>query len=153
MANVTTDLQSGRPSDASGGRGDYKMAHTYSLAGLATSDVLYCHTIPAGHRVRNVTLEVVEATGETCVVAVGMASDLVGTLISSGTGFDASADVNAAVGTLTTGDGGTDAHVTDGGYLNLTPAVTYVVLVPTVSASPLGTLGQVRVIATVTDET
>lgn len=152
MADKITQLQAGRPSDASGGRGDYKMAHEFDLALLATADILYCFAVPDGHRVRNVTQRVVTATGKTCVDEVGIYSDLVGSAVDAD-GFEGSADLNAAAGARYTGVGGTDALVTAGGWLNTTGAVAYIGIVPTVSSSPLGSAGTVQVVALMTDET
>jgi hypothetical protein len=135
-----------------GGDGDYKMSRVFDLALLATADIKYCFAVPNGHRVRNVTQKVVEATGETCVDEVGIYSDLVGSAVDAD-GFEGSADLNAAVGTRYTGIGGTDALVTAGGWLNTTGAVAYIAIVPTVGASPLGALGKVQVVALMTDET
>lgn len=153
MANDISQLNTAGGASVNGDGPDYNMDKTISLATAATSDVIYIHKLLAGHRLVNVTCEVIEATGETATVSLGMASDLDGTLISSGTDFDASVNVNATAGTLTSGTGGTDASVTAGGYINLTPADTYLVAVPTVSASPLGALGQLRVVAHCRKET
>lgn len=157
MANVTTNLANpGIPE--SGIKKAYIARSIVTLALAATNDVLYALTIPSGHRVTNVTLKVVEATGETCTVAVGVFSDQAGSAVDAD-GFDASADMNAAVGTLTCGSGFddnntlVDALVAKGGYLNKTPAVAYIALTPTVSSSPLGALGKVEVIAEMVDLT
>ncbi len=151
MANNILQLQAGRPSDAAGGRPDYKMTHTFDLAGVATSDVLYAFKLPAGHRCKNVTLKVVTPTGLTSTAAVGIYSDIVGSAVSNNS-FDASANLNAAAGTLTTGAGGTDAYVTAGGYLNLTPADTYICLTLSVTGGPI-VAGSVEVVALCADET
>ena len=149
MANVTTYLQQG-VQPAVGADKDYVMETELTLALGATDDVYYALTIPSGHLVRNVVCEVVQAAGETATASVGMSSDKIGTEINDD-GFDASVNLNATAGTLTIGAGGTDTYVTAGGYLNLTPAATYIGLELTVSATPLGTAGKLKVRALCTD--
>jgi hypothetical protein len=148
MAVDITQLASGRPAL---GDADYKLADTFDLNGQATGNVLYCFEVPKGHRVKNVTCTIVTAMGLTATAEVGIYSDKAGSEVAD-ENFDASADLNATAGTMTTGAGGTDAYVTAGGYLNLTPAVTYVCLTLTIAAGP-ATAGKVRVVALMTDET
>jgi hypothetical protein len=82
---------------------------TVDLAGetIADNDAVQCLDILAGTHVLNVFVEVVTAVGATCTATVG---DGNGTA-----SWDASADLNAAAGTITQGRGGTDAYVTQGG--------------------------------------
>lgn len=122
----------------------------FDISLMATADILYCFTVLPGQRVKNVASEVVVATGEACVIEIGVYSDLTGTAVDAN-GFEASADVNAAVGSQYTGKAA-DALVADGGWLNTTGAVAYIGVVPTVNASPLDALGTIRLVASMSDE-
>lgn len=142
MANVITQLRPGVYGKV--------QDEIFDISTLATADILYAFTILPGQRVKNVDSEVVVATGETCVIEIGVYSNLTGSAVDAD-GFEASADVNAAVGTQYTGKAA-DALVADGGWLNTTGANAYIGVVPTVSASPLGALGTIRLVASMSDE-
>lgn len=150
MANITDQMaEVAIPSEKT--HKHYLIPVILDLALGATGDIYYPITIPAGHKCLDVVCEVVEATGETATAAVGVYSDLTGTAVDAD-GFDASVDLNATAGTRTHGVGGTDALVTAGGYMHAT-ADTYIGLVLTVSSSPLGALGQLKVTAEMVDFT
>jgi len=150
--HVTTYLNTNGGASVVGDQRDYCIETELQFSTGATGDFYYAAKLLAGHRLLNVTCEVTEATGETCTATVGTYSDTAGTEIDAD-GFDASTNLNATAGTLTTGVGGTDAQVTAGGYLNTTGAAAYVALVLTVAATPLGTAGKMKVRCYCRDET
>lgn len=75
----------------------------------AIADVIQTLNVGAATQVLNVFTTIVTPEGAVSTGTVGDGADP--------NGFDASVDLNAAVGTVTGGTGGTDAYVTSGGRL------------------------------------
>lgn len=126
MANVTTYLQQG-VQPAVGASRHYVMESEIDVTGAVSDDVYYALTVPAGHLVRNIVTEVVTKSGAADTCGVGIYSNKTGSAVDDdGFGGPTAISLNATVGTLTIGVGGTDTYVTIGGYLNLTPAITYI---------------------------
>ncbi len=78
-----------------------------SATNSVASDTLQCINIPAKTFVEQVLVEVITAEGGTLTATVGDGTDP--------NGWDASVDLNAAVGTVTSGLNGTDAYMANPG--------------------------------------
>ena len=136
MAVDSSQVQSGRPNMASGGARSYEMAYTFDLAGVVDGGKILGFLVPAGHKVKNVTRTVVGPTGLVSTVDTGMYSAIDGTAITDDD-FGSADNLNATAGTMIKGIGGTDAAVTAGGYLNGTPADTWVGFLFAVTNGPI----------------
>lgn len=114
----------------------FVVSQEINLAGVATGDVVQALKVPAKTFVKNVVVEIITQTGLTSTATVGDGGDA--------NDWDASVNLNAAVGTLTLGVGGTDANVTNGGKLYT--AEDTIDLTCTITSGPIVT-GKIRVSA------
>lgn len=146
MADNVLQLQSGRPNMAADRA--YAMAHTFDLAGLATGDVLYAFTIPAGHKVVNVSRQVIaKADATTPIANIGIYTDQMGTAVANND-FGSADALNATVGTIVKGIAA-DAAVAAFGYVNGL-ADTYIGVLINVTGGPL-TTGSYRLVVECVD--
>jgi hypothetical protein len=101
-----TDKSAAPYSHTGAGRGYARI--DFSERPVAATNIVQVMNIAAGTVVRNVHIKVVTAEGATCTATVGDGD--------SAAGWDASTNLNATAGTITSGIVGTDARCLGAGY-------------------------------------